>query len=373
MNFDLTSEQSMLVDQIKLFAKEQLAPKVQHRDDHGSFFEEGLRSLSELGMLGFCVPEAYDGVESDPLALCRALSGLASSDASMALLAALINGLTVEYILASATEDQKQNWLPQLVTGECWPAWAGTSPTLQNSASTIQATRDGENWILQGTQKFVYMGQHATHFVVFADHARGEQAFWIERETEGLQIAPVQRALGFRSTGLSQLTLEGLVVSEDNRIGKSTASSTAPAWRRGNTVLAAISLGIAQGALDRAIDYAKQRKQFGKPLAAFQAIQWKIADMAMELEAGRLLLDRAAFDWQQQDEEALELSSRSARLFTAELATKCAQEAIQIHGGYGFTTEFEVERYYRDAQALRASFGGSDLQRHHLARDRAQR
>lgn len=350
MQFALTEDQQFLVDQIQQFASQTLTPAPEQLPDDVATGR--LISMAEQGMLGLRVPERLDGPGIDATTLTRSISALASYDGSVALAAAANNGFLFEYLLLGATEAQQKQWLPPLMQAEQWAAWCD-----QPEGPAASCQREGESWRLQGSFGFVPLAGVAAHFLIVAkDEHDTTHAFWVPKATQGLQVTPIQRPLGCRNAAIARVELKDLSVQAEARVGTEGDQSALreQAWRRTHVALAAASLGLAQAALRESIAYAKERKQFGKPIAAFQAIQWKIADLAMECESVRLLIDRAAYAWEQGDEEGLAAWSSVARLKSTELAALAGQEAIQIHGGYGFTTEFPVERLYRDAHALRA-------------------
>lgn len=362
MRFVLNDEQSMICEQVRSFARAELASLPASFEEKETLPKQAVSSLAELGLLGFCVPEAYGGPAADPLSLVHALREIAAVDASLATIVALQNGFVVPQLLQADDEDRKRTLLSGLVEGKWWLAWAGPSP---DETSPVQCTPHDGGWSLTGTQRFVSLASSAAHLLVCATSPEGDRhTFLVDTPQEGCRVEAVQNKLGLRAVELGHLHLSSLTLPPEQALHAKpqSAEQHAHIWRRGRLLLAAVSVGVAQAAFAHASQYAQQRKQFGKPLAAFQAIQWKIADLAMQIDAAALLLDDAALAWQQKDEEALEVASRSAALFAAPLAVFAGQESIQIHGGYGFTSEFPVERLYRDAKALCARW---EPQAHH--------
>ena len=371
MRFELTADQQMIEDQIKHFMRVEILPSVADWDQDGLFEEDALQTIAELGMLGVNILEEFDGGEADVITLIRVLTEMAVVDASLATMTAIQNAFVVPHLMLCG--DVKEEILPAIATGEAWATWVGPSSDFDDDESHygLNLLSDEKGFYLDGSIPYLPMAETAQWFIGFAKTKEGDwRSFWVENDSNIIK-KPRTSSLGLRGVGGAEVQFSKVRLSSaqcpERKGGWSEQLKSI--WRRGRIALAAVSLGIARAALEEAIEYSKQRRQFGKPLAAFQAIQWKIANVAMQIDATRLTLDKAADAWQKSDEVELEHYGRMARFMAAELAIKSAQEAIQIHGGYGYTKEFPVERFYRDAQTLQAQWGGSDLERNNLAKD----
>ena len=354
MRFELTPEQQMIVEQVREFLRRELASLVQTWDEAEQFAQKGLQGLGQLGMLGICIPESLGGPALSPLVAIRSIQEIARVDAGLGVLAAIQNGFVVSTLLEWADKELQQSWLPGLVAGKHWAAWGGPLPSTPTPEFSLRLQE--KTGTLEGEQSFVTLGGVAPWILLWARCDGGCQALLLPSSREGIELQPLQQKLGLRSADVANIRCSGVPIHPSDRIGTPEQGRNLLyfAWSRGRTALAAVSLGVAQAALHESVEYAKQRKQFGKPIGAFQAIQWKIADLAMQTDAVGLLLDEAALAWKQGDEQTLEPTGQGARLYASRLAVLAAQEAIQIHGGYGFTREFPVERLYRDAKALQA-------------------
>ncbi len=373
MRFELTDDQQLIEDQIRQFMKTEIAPYVADWDKKEQFQDAALAAVAELGMLGMNIPEEFDGAEADPITLIRVLTEMAKVDASLAAMVALQNAFVIPHLLLLGDPSLAERFLPQMALGELQGAWIAPSSGFDGDSDSfsLQISSDEKGFFLDGSIPHLFMAEQAAFFVGFTRSNEGEWfAFWLENKAEGLTISPRFGSLGLRGAGLARMDFEQVrLAPEQVRQGANLKEIWERIWRRGRLALAALSAGIARGALEEAIEYAKQRHQFGKPLAAFQAIQWKISDIAMQLDATALVIDRAAEAWERDDELIFDHFAKMARFMAGDLAVKAAQEAIQIHGGYGFTQEFPVERFYRDAQTVRSHWGGVDVERHLLAYD----
>ncbi|HAA57493.1 MAG TPA: hypothetical protein DCE42_22195 [Myxococcales bacterium] len=363
MQFERSADQQMIAEQVRQFARTELSPLVHQWESARRFASEGVETLGSLGLFGACIPDQYDGAEADPIALLHVIAEVSWVDASLGALLASHNGFVVPFLLTHGSEAHNKVHLPAIVEGTTRVAFAALPP---HKAPTIQYTNTSDGYQLEGTLSSIPMAADATHLLVLATQDDTTAAFWLERGHEGLQITAAPQSLGLRGAGNAHIECKALQVPSAHLITTLDGDEQAALWRRGRLCLAATAYGVAQRALDESAAYAKQRKQFGKPIAAFQAIQWKIADMAMEIDAAQLMFEQAGYAWAQGDEDALETQSRSALFYTTQSAVKAAQEAIQIHGGYGFTTEYPVEKLYRDAQALQARWEGREQQIHHI-------
>jgi alkylation response protein AidB-like acyl-CoA dehydrogenase len=353
MRFSLQEDQTILSDQIRQFASQELT--LPHQGLSNSEVQARLTAITEQGIMGLSIPESHGGPGVDHITLARCVMALAETDASLATIVALTNGCVVEALLLSENHPAQNTRLEAIMTGEARVAWCGGH--MGEARPIAKPTETG--WLLSGTCPTVPLATQATAFLVCANSDDGPLLFWLPRETQGLDVTPIERPLGLRHASSGTVQLNDAKADQTTQLLPASgdgASFLQQLLARGNTLLAGVATGTRQAALDVAANYAQERKQFGKPISAFQAIQWKLADMAMEQEACRLLFDRAAHAWATNDEAALQEWSAAAFSKAAAFAPFAGQEAIQIHGGYGFTTEFPVERLYRDANALRARF-----------------
>jgi alkylation response protein AidB-like acyl-CoA dehydrogenase len=335
--------------------------------------------LGEQGIIGCRVSEEYGGAQLDAVVQHRLIAAIAQADASIATMLAFLNGFVIEHLIMWATSEQQQQILPNLLDGQQWATWASPPPARfvdLPQAPDVLANTHPDGWQLNGELRFVPMGATAKWLLVFASDAQDQRhAFWLEANTPGIERQVVRGKLGLRHSDFAHVRLHNAEVPNTARIGREgdQRKMERATWRRGRVCLASVALGIAEAAHREACTYAMQRRQFGRPIGDFQAIQWKIADVAMKIEASRLLTDRAAWSWQQCDEIQLEIWSHAARMYTGQTAVNSAAEAIQIHGGYGYTVEYPVERFYRDAQSLRAQWNEQSIAHTHLAADQMYR
>lgn len=357
MNFAWTEEQHLLVEQIESFAKGRLAPLTATWHDQEERVQDAMPLLAEQGLLGCCIPETDGGPGLDPAVLCQFLTTLARVNASLATQAAILNATAIEYLIHGDHSPQRQERLHSLLEQQQWIAWVSDACMPEGPPPAVHAIRTTQGWQLRGMVPFVTLGISAHSLLVFAqDEHNQRHAFWLQANHPGIERQVVRGKLGLRSTDIAHIRLHEVEVSPTQQIGPDNDVRLAEitAWNKGRIALAAVALGIGQAAHQQACLYAQQRKQFGAPLASFQAIQWKIAEGAMDLEAATCLLYRAISAWQHQQPEDLERWAGMAATFSSQAALRTSEDAIQIHGGYGFTKEFPVERYYRDAQSLRA-------------------
>jgi len=375
MDFELTDEQRLLQKTVREFALAELAPHSREWDEKQGFPREVLGQLGELGLMGVCWPAEYGGSEMSTLDWALVMEELARVDAGVALSLAAHHSLASGHIHLAGTDAQKKRWLAPLARGEKIGCWGLTEPGSGSDASGMRTTafRDGEDWILNGSKNFITNGGIADVAVVMAvtDRDRGNKgisAFVVERGTKGFAPGRKEDKLGVRSSDTSELAFEDCRVGGDGLLGREGMGfiDTLKILDRGRVGIAAFSTGIAQASLDASIRYASERKQFGHPLADFQAIQFKIAQMATEVSAARLLTWRAAALADSGRPHTLE--SSMAKLFAGEAAVKVALEAIKIHGGYGYLKDYPVERHLRDAKIGTIGEGTSEVQRMVIAR-----
>lgn len=376
MDFELSEEQQAIQAMVREFAQREIAPVAADLDKREAFPTEIVRKLSELGLMGILLPKAYGGAGMDYISYALILEELARHDASMALTVESHNSLCSTHIYLFGSESQKSAYLLQLAGGQALGAWALTEPGSGSDAAALQATatRDGDQWVLNGTKNFITQGSVAGVYVIMAltDSAareKGISAFIVKRGTSGLRVGRKEHKMGFRASDTAQVILEDVRIPDANRLGELNhgfidALTILDAGRIG---MAALSVGIARGCLEEGLKYAKARQAFGQSIADFEAIQWKLADMATEIDAARLLVLQAAY--LKDTDQPFTKEASYAKLFAAETAMKAATEAVQIHGGYGYIKEYPVERYFRDAKFCAIGEGTSEIQRLIIARE----
>jgi alkylation response protein AidB-like acyl-CoA dehydrogenase len=376
MDFELSELHRTIRDTARDFAQREVAPHARAWDEEERFPSEIVPKLGELGFLGIRVPEKYGGAGLDTLAYAIIVEEIARADGSLALTIASHNGLGTSHVMTFGSEAQRQKYLPKLATGQWLGAWALTEPGSGSDAAGLatRAVRDGDDWIIDGTKMFITQGSVGGVCVVLAattpeKKQHGITAFAVEMGTPGFTASKHLEKLGCRSSDTVELTFEGVRVSDWYRIGEVDHGfiDTLSILDRGRVSIAAMALGLGEGALAAAIQYAKDRQQFGKPIADFQAIQWMIADSRTELDAARLLTWRAAVLADTGKRYSKEASM--AKLFASEAASRACNRALQIHGGYGYTREFPVERHLRDAKLCEIGEGTSEVQRMVISRE----
>jgi butyryl-CoA dehydrogenase len=375
MNFDLTEEQKLLKQTIHDFAEAQIAPGAGERDEAARFPTELMPKMAELGLFGIMIPQEYGGTGLDAVSAAIVVEELARVDAAVALIVASHNSLCAAHIHNFGNEMQKQKYLPPLAHGEKLGAWALTEPGSGSDAAALKtrAILEGEYWVLSGEKQFTTQGSTAGVYVIMAStepsHGRkGISAFIIERGTAGLRVGKVENKLGVRASDTAAVQIEDVRVPKENLLGQLNGSfyDVLTVLQGGRVGIGAMAVGIAQGALEESIKYARMRQQFGKPIAEFEAIQWMLADMATEIDAARLLVYRAA---RLKDRGMpFVIAASEAKLYAAETAMRAATKAIQIHGGYGYIKDYPVERYFRDAKICEIGEGTSEIQRMVIAK-----
>ena len=374
MDFELTADQRAIQTLTRELAEAEIAPNAADWDHEHRFPDELIPKLAELGLLGVCVPEEYGGAGADFLSYVIVLEELSRADAGVGVTVAVHTSATTLPILAFGTDEQRARFVPALARGEQLGAFALTEPGSGSDAGSLRttATPDGDGWVLNGSKQWITNGSRAGTFVLFARTdaatlgARGVSCFVVD--AEHVRITREEEKLGLNSSTTSDLILEGARVGRDRLLhdegrGFRVAMATLDGGRIG---IAAQAVGIAQAAYDVARAYALEREQFGRRIGDFQAIQWKLADMATEIDAARLLTYRAA--WLKQTGRPHAAEGAKAKLFASEMARRQTGEAIQILGGYGYTREFPVERFYRDAKITEIYEGTSEIQRLVIAR-----
>lgn len=358
------------------FAEKEICPHVMEWDEAQHFPRELLPRLAELGLMGVTFPAEYGGAGLGLVEYVTVIEELARADASVALIVSAHNSLCAGHIHLAGTESQKHKYLTPLARGEKLGCWSLTEPGSGSDAASARTTArlEGDAWVLNGTKNFVTNGHYADICVVLAvtdpaNRTRGITAFVVEAGTPGFRPGKKENKLGLRSSDTAEIVFEDCRIPKENCLGKPGEGfiDCLQVLDTGRIGIAALSVGIARGALEASLRYAKQRKQFGRLIAEFQAIQWKLADMATEIEAARMLTYRAASLTDQGRRVTRE--SAMAKLYASEVAVRAASEAVQIHGGYGFTKEYPVEKYYRDVKLCTIGEGTSEIQRLVIARE----
>ncbi|HSQ74567.1 MAG TPA: acyl-CoA dehydrogenase [Bacteroidota bacterium] len=375
MTFSLSETHLMIRDTARKFAEERLAPSAVERDEHAQFPAEEIRELGALGFMGMMVPEEWEGSGLDTISYVLAEEEISRVDASCGVIMSVNNSLVCYGLNEYGTDAQKTAYLKDLASGRKLGAFALSEPEAGSDASNQRtlARRDGDKYILNGTKNWTTNGSTADVVLVMAatDSSKGPKGistFIVEKGTPGFEVAKKEKKLGIRSSDTVSLSFTDCPVPVANRIGEEGdgfrfAMKTLDGGRIG---IAAQALGIAQASLDASVRYAKERKAFGRPIAEFQAIQFKIADMATQIEAARSLVLKSA--WLKDQNQPYAPAAAMAKLYASKVAVESALEAIQIHGGYGYVQEYLVERYLRDAKVTEIYEGTSEIQRIVVAR-----
>lgn len=376
MDFRFAEHHDLLRKTVREFARAEVAPKAQEWDREERFPKELVPRLAELGLLGIRIPEEYGGSGMDVTSYAICVEEIARVDGSLSLTVASHNGLGTGHVLGFGTEAQKKKYLPKAAAGEWLAAWALTEPGSGSDSAGLATTarRDGGDWIINGTKMFITQGSVGGFCVVLArtnpdvPKQKGITAFIVEHGTKGFSASKHLLKLGCRSSDTAELTFEDVRVSDAQRLGEVDHGflDTMQILDRGRISIGAMALGLGYGALDMAVTYAKDRKQFGKSIADFQAIQWMLADSKTELDAASLLTYRAA--WKADRGERYSQEASMAKLFASEAATRACNRSLQVHGGYGYTREFNVERHLRDAKLCEIGEGTSEVQRMVIAK-----
>jgi alkylation response protein AidB-like acyl-CoA dehydrogenase len=373
---DSTEEQDELRREIRRFAEREIAPHVRVWDEHSTFPADVVRQLGKMGLLGIIFPAEFGGSGMSYVEYVLAIEELARVDGSIGIIVAAHNSLCTNHIYLAGNDAQRRRWVSKLASGEWLGSWALTEPGSGSDALGARTTavrRDG-GWVLNGSKTFITNGGHADCAVVIAvtdreKKSHGLTAFLVEKSTPGFRPGKKEDKLGLRASDTSELIFEGCFVTDEHRLGEE-GEGFIDAMRvldGGRISIAALSLGIARGAYDAALKYAKERRQFGKSISEFQAIQFKLADMATQLEAARLLTLKAAR--LKSAGKKVMLESSMAKLFASEAAVRICDECVQIHGGYGFIKDYPAEKFYRDVKLCTIGEGTSEIQRMVIARE----
>ncbi len=375
MDFALSGEQVSLRKAVREFAESEIGPHVMEWDEGNIFPLDVVKKCGELGYLGVIFPEEYGGAGLGYVDYSIIVEELARVDPSVALIVAAHNSLCSNHIFIAGNDDQKSRYLPKLTTGEWIGCWSLTEPEAGSDAGGTRslAVRNGDDWVLNGGKTFTTNAHYAQVCVAMAVTDRtasqhGVSAFIIEQDTPGFRLGKKENKLGMRASATGEVLFENLRLPDSQRLGK-LGEGFVDSLRildGGRISIAALSVGIAQGAFDAALRYSKARKQFGRPISEFQAIQHKLADMATEIEAARLLTYRAAAS--KDLNKRVTKESAMAKLFASEIAVRVCNEAVQIHGGYGFIKDYPVEKFYRDVKLMTIGEGTSEIQKMVIAR-----
>jgi butyryl-CoA dehydrogenase len=376
MDFDLTEEQRMIREMAQSFAQKEVLPKAAELDETGRFPEELVRQMAGLGLMGVAVPEEYGGAGMDNICYAIAMEEIARACASTAVILSVNNSLACAPILSFGSEEQKRTYLVPLATGEHLGCFGLTEPEAGSDAGSQKTTavRDGSHYVLNGTKNFITNATEADTCVLFAMTDRekkhkGITAFILDMKSQGITVGKKEVKLGICASATASIILEDVKIPAANRLGNEgegfkIAMHTLDGGRIG---IAAQAIGIARASLEDSLAYAKERKQFGQPIASFQAIQWMLADMATEIDAARMLTYRAA--WRKDRNLRYTRESAMAKLYASEAAMRASVKGIQIHGGYGYIREYPAERHFRDAKITEIYEGTSEIQRLVIASD----
>jgi hypothetical protein len=376
MDFELTPEQIELRRTLREFAQSEIRPHIMEWDEAQTFPMDVVKQLGRLGILGIVFPEELGGAGMGYVDYAVAIEELARVDPSVALIVAAHVSLCTNHIYQHGNDEQRRAYVPKLASGEWIGCWSITEPEAGSDAAGTRTTAklDDGRWILNGSKTFTTNAQRADVCVAMAvtdpgEHHYGISAFVIEKGTPGFEVGRKENKLGMRASDTGEVLFRDCAIPEKNLVGKRGEGfiGAMKILDGGRISIAALSVGIAQGAYEAALSYSKQRQQFGKPIAEFQAIRHKLADMATEIEASRLLTYQAGALADQG--KPVTRASSMAKLFASETAVRVANEAVQVHGGYGFIKDYPVEKFYRDAKLMTIGEGTSEVQRLVIARE----
>ncbi len=376
MDFDLNQDQKAMVDMIREFVAREVTPYAAQWDEEERFPHETVKKLAELGVMGMVVPPEYGGTGLDFVTACLIQEEVGAGDGSLGLTVESHNSLGTGHILHFGTKEQKEKYLPDLAQGKKLAAWCLTEPGSGSDAAGLRtkAVRQGDNWVINGHKMFITQGSVGGVYVVMTSTTpekkqKGITAFIVEGGTKGLSASKHIKKMGMRSSDTAEVILDDVVVPDTQRLGDVDHGfiDTLQILDHGRVLIAALSVGIARGAYETALQYSTERVAFGRPIAKFQAIQWMLADMYARIESSRLLTLRAAAMIDQGKYAAKE--SSAAKLVASETAMWVTNKAIQVLGGYGYTRDFPVERAFRDAKLLEIGEGTSEVQRLVISRE----
>jgi len=376
MDFELSEDQVLLRESAREFAQKRLHPIAEEMDEKGEMPGELLQEVAELGFFGLMAPEEHGGLGVDTLGYSLVIEEISKACASLAIAVSVHNSLVIKAIELFGTDQQKAEYLPKLAAGEIIGAYSLSEPNSGTDAGAMQcqAIPEGDQFLFNGTKSWVSTAKHAGIFVVFAlsdpeKGSKGISAILVPAGTDGMNLGAPEKKMGMKCSDTRELSFMDAAVPKANLLGEENHGFKVALslLDNGRIGIAAQSLGIAEAAFDEALKYSKERKQFGHTLSSFQAIQFKLADMAMKIDATRLMVYRAAVLKDMKGRYSREISM--AKLFASETANFVANEAVQIHGGYGYVKEYPVERYFRDARVTEIYEGTSEAQRIVISRD----
>jgi alkylation response protein AidB-like acyl-CoA dehydrogenase len=375
MQFEFTPEQIQLRKTVREFAEAEIAPHVLEWDEDQIFPLEAIKHAGRLGFLGAIFPEELGGAGLGYIDYAIIIEELARVDPSVGLIVAAHNSLCTNHIYLAGTEEQRAKYIPKLATGEWIGSWALTEPESGSDAGSMRtrAVKQGQCWVLDGSKTFITNAQYANVCVAMAitDRAasqHGVSAFLVERDVPGFRVGKKENKLGMRASATGEIVFTSCRLPESQLLGKPGEGfvDSLRILDGGRISIAALAVGTAEGAYDAALKYSMQRKQFGRPISEFQSIQNKLADMATEIDAARLLTYRAC--WMKDEGQRVTKESAMAKLFASEVAVRVTNEAVQVHGGYGFIKDYPVEKFYRDVKLCTIGEGTSEIQRLVIAR-----
>jgi len=370
MNFDYSETQRLVGESAKQFALQYIAPNVRDWDETQYFPKEVLHKAGEYGFMGIIIPEMYGGAGLSYHEYIKVIEEITKIDPSIGLSIAAHNSLCTNHIYEFGNEEQRQRWLPKLASGEWIGAWGITEHNTGSDAGGMATTavQDGDHWVLNGAKNFITHGKSGEIAVVIArtgekGDSHGMTAFVVERGTPGFTHGKKEDKLGMRASETAEMIFENCRIPQENVLGEvgDGFSQSMKILDGGRISIGALALGISKGAYEASLKYAKERTQFGKPISAFQGVSFKLADMCVEIEAAELLLHKAAF--LKNEKRKMTLNSAICKLYASDSCVKIANDAIQIHGGYGYLKDFPVEKFYRDAKLCTIGEGTSEIQK----------
>lgn len=376
MNFEQNENQGMIAQMVKDFAEKEIKPNMKNWDDHEIFPEETMKKLGELGLLGIFIPEEYGGSGFGYAEYATALMELGKVCGGIGLSVAAHNSLCTGHIFYHGSEAQKKKYLPKLASGEWIGAWGLTEANTGSDAMRMKTTavKDGDHWVLNGTKNWITHGLSGDVAVVLIRtgellDSKGITAFIVEKGTPGFSAVKIKEKLGVRASETAELIFDNVRIPEENVIGEVGAGfkQAMQILDGGRISIASLSCGVARGAYEASVKYAKEREQFGKPIAHFQAIAFKLADMATEVEAAELLTFQAAY--LKDNKRPLTKAGAYAKYYASEVSVKCGNEAVQVMGGYGYTKEYPAEKFLRDAKLMTIGEGTSEIQKIVISRE----
>ncbi len=375
-NLFFNDEHQMLIEMVSDFAASEVEPVARELDAEGRFPQELVEQMGELGLMGIPVPEEYGGAGMDCIAYVAAIIELAKADASVAITMAAHTSLGTMPIVIAGTEEQKQKYVPKLASGEMLGAFGLTEPGAGSDAGATKTTavRDGDEYIINGSKIFITNAGRAgilnlTTQIIEDGENRGIGAFIVPTDTAGMVISPPEKKMGWKASDTREISFEDMRVPAENMLGNPAGGfkTFLKTLTGGRISIGAMAVGTAEGAYRKALQYSTEREAFGKPIHKFQGVSFKLADMATEIEAAKLLVYHAA--WLKDQGKDVTKEAAMAKLFASETAMRVTTDAIQVHGGYGYVKEYDVERFFRDAKVLEIGEGTSEIQRLIIARE----